>query len=822
MRNVDSVKITEVEPDQLTKNTEVGLSIGDSRHSMKWKNQTILWSDFLGRLTIPTITQETVAEYQKMAKSRRDQIKDVGGFVGGFLKQGRRKSGHVQTRSMITLDADSGYKELWEDMQMLSDYCMAVYTTHSHTSAKPRYRFIIPLSRPVTGDEYEPIARKLASQFGMDYFDDTTYQPERLMYWPSHSRDGEYLFDFVDEPWIDPDVILESYPDWRDSSYWPESSRAAGIRKKSAEKQGNPLEKPGIIGAFCRTYDIASAIEAFLSETYLPTGRTDRYTYAEGSTSGGLVVYEDKFAYSHHGTDIIGDQLVNAFDLVRLHKFGDLDEDAKPQTNTSKLPSFKAMQDFAMELPDVKTLLVKERMSQADADFGEWTEDELNNDDWVSLLEVNKKGEPTPTASNLEIIFKHDPRLKNRIVYDSFSNRNTLVGDLPWRKIGEEKYWKDSDDAGLRVYIEKTYGIVNKGKIEDAFSQEVNRNVIHPVRNYIDNLIWDGVERLETVLVDYQGAEDTTYNRLVTRKFLVAAVARVYVPGVKFDNMLVTTGPQGIGKTLLANKLAGEWFSNSLEEVRGKDAYESLQGAWIMEMGELTATKKADIETIKHFLSKQEDIYRQAYGRRKSYFKRQCVFWGTSNDTEFLRDRTGNRRFWPVQVGVHEAPKKVWEMSSEERDQIWAEAKVLWDIGEKLYLSNEEEKLARIAQSNHFETSVMEGEIKEFLEIPIPVDWYDRSKEERRSYIRWYGTANAEEVDVDLTARTKISVAEVWNELYGGDTGKIHPAKHAEIRSIISTLSGWERHSGSSDGRLRLGPGYGRQVTYIKDDNLPF
>lgn len=811
------VKIADYKSEKLAENKELNLAFGESRYAAKWKNKTVLWSDFLERLKTPTVTQETVKEYQNMTKSRRDTVKDVGSFVGGFLKEGKRKNGYVQSRSLITLDADSAYKEMWDDMQLLSDYCIAVYTTHSHTKKAPRYRFIIPLSRPVTSEEYEPLARKVASQFGMDNFDDTTYQPTRLMHFPSHPRDGEYLFELNDGPWLNPDEILESYPDWRDASYWPESSRSAGIRKKDAEKQGDPLDKPGVIGAFCRTYDIRSAIESFLSDIYLPTTKKDRYTYAEGSTSGGLVVYEDKFAYSHHGTDIVGDSLVNAFDLVRLHKFHHLDEDAKPQTNTNKLPSFKAMQDFALEQSDVKKLMIKERISSADEDFDEWKDDM----DWVELLTVNKKGEPDPTASNLEIIFLNDPKLKKHIFMDQFSNRLTVEGDLPWRTVKEDKFWKDSDDAGLRVYIEKTYGIVNKGKIEDALMQEVERNTIHPVREYLDHLQWDGVKRVETLLVDYLGAEDKDYTRIVTRKFLTAAVARIYVPGIKFDNMIVTTGPQGIGKTLLPGKLAGEWFSNSLDDIRGKDAYEALQGTWIMEMGELTATKKADIETTKHFISKQEDIYRQAYGRRRSYFKRQCVFLGTSNDHEMLRDRTGNRRFWPVSVGLTDAVKKVWEMTREERDQIWAEAKVLWQTGEKLYLTDTEEALAVKEQSNHFESSIMEGEIKEFLDIPITEDWYDKSKDERRNYIKWYGTDLEDKEELGTVERTKISVAEVWAELYGGDTGKIHPAKNFEIRSILSTLEGWEKHT-NGDGRLRLGPGYGRQVTYVKIDDLPF
>lgn len=810
------VDILKLQAAKLTIDKEINLSIGDSRHCKKWQNKPLLWSEFLARLAHPTVTQETVAEYQKMPKNRRDAVKDVGGFVGGFLKGGSRKSGQVQSRSIVTLDADSAYKELWEDMQLTIDYCVVMYTTHSHTKTKPRYRFIIPLTRPVTSDEYEPIARKIASQIGMDYFDDTTYQPERLMYWPSHARDGDYRFDMLNEDWVNPDDILSLYPDWRDTSYWPESSRAKGIRKKEADKQGDPLTKKGAIGVFCRLYTIAQAIETFLPEVYLPTKQHDRYTYAEGSTSGGLVVYEDKFAYSHHGTDVVGDTLVNAFDLVRLHKFGHLDAEVTPDTTATKLPSYNEMMEFVLALDDVKVQMLQERQAQAIEEFDEWDDtDGASELEWVKLLEVNSNGTPLPTAKNLEIIFKYDTNLKDCVQFDIFANRLVLQKDLSWRKIDEEKHWKDSDDAGLRVYLEKSYGIANRGKIEDAFMQAIERHVVHPVRDYLNSVSWDGVKRVDTLLIDYLGAEDTEYTRIVTRKFLVAAVARIFNPGIKFDNMLVTTGPQGIGKTLLPSKLAGEWFSNSLDDIRGKDAYEALQGTWIMEMGELTATKKADIETIKHFISKQEDIFRQAYGRRKSYFKRQCVFWGTTNDTEFLRDRTGNRRFWPVQVGVTSSTKKVWEMTPEDVAQIWAECKVLRDNGESLYLTAEQEALAKAAQQKHSESNMLEGRILEYLNIPITADWYNIPIAERREYIQQY-------YDDDLVVkkgemeRDKISVAEVWYELLGGEIGKIHPAKNAEIRNILANLDGWEKYN-KSNGQLRLGPEYGRQVVYIKN-----
>ncbi|MGX7196747.1 VapE domain-containing protein [Enterococcus olivae] len=799
-------------------NGEIHLAIGSGRTERKWKNRTQNWSDFLQRLNTPTVTQETVEDYKKMPKSKQDDIKDVGGFVGGWLKEGKRKKGFAQQRSLVTLDADSTTLDFWDDVKILFDHAAAVYTTHSHLVKGPRYRLIIPLSRPVTAEEYEPLARKIADLFGMDNFDDTTYQAERLMYFPSHSIDGEYFTDYMDAPWIDPDEVLAEYHDWRDSSFWPESSRGHSIRADQAKKAGDPLEKKGAVGAFCRTYDIVSAIETFLPDVYGPTGHDDRWTYLGGSTSGGLVIYDDKFAYSHHGTDPVGDQLVNAFDLVRIHLYGDMDEDVKPQTRIDRYPSYKAMRDFAMDDKEVKKLIQSETLSQAFEDFdGELVELEEEDKDWFKKmeLEIDEYGQIAASAKNLETIILQDPNIRKKIFMNSFSNRIEIKKDLPWRKVGQDKTWKDSDDAGIRIYIEKIYGIVNRGKIDDMLAQEIERNSYDPVLNYLESLDWDEVPRVETLLMDYLGAQDVPFNRVAMRKFLAAAVARIYVPGIKFDYMLVTSGPQGIGKTLLPAKLAGDWFSNSLEGVSGKDAYEALQGVWIMEMGELSATKKADIEATKHFISKQEDIFRVAYGRHKSYFKRRCVFWGTTNDNEFLRDKTGNRRFWPVDVGIEPIKHHVWEMSDETRDQIWAEAVHYWKAGEKLYLTDEQEKWALEQQEFHTESSSMEGEILEYLEIPITEDWYARTKQERREYIQGHGTDIVDDGDV---VRNKICVAEIWNELYNGDSKNIHPAKAAEIRLILNNLTGWKKSNTGDKGRLRFGTGYGRQVAYVKQE----
>jgi predicted P-loop ATPase len=297
----------------------------------------------------------------------------------------------------------------------------------------------------------------------------------------------------------------------------------------------------------------------------------------------------------------------------------------------------------------------------------------------------------------------------------------------------------------------------------------------------------------------------------------VAAVSRVMKPGCKFDYMLITTGVQGLGKSTLPAKLGGKWYSDTLDTVSGKEAYEALQGVWIMEMGELKATKKADIEATKLFISKTEDAFRPAYGRRKQYFPRQTVFWGTSNDPQFLRDRTGNRRYWPVDVGVQDRERQPFDdLTQDVVDQIWAEAVVKYNAGEKLYLDRDEEKLALEQQELHTEESSLEGMILDYLDIPITDDWYTKTVLERRQYIGNAGDAKSDELAPSAAGkvkRMKVCVLEIWVELVGGEVKNLAPVKAAEIRNILNNIDGWSRHS-SDKGRTRFGPGYGRQVTY--------
>jgi predicted P-loop ATPase len=770
----------------------------------------MLWSALLEKLSTTTRTRETLAEYDKLPKGQQDAIKDVGGFVGGTLKGGRRLAVNTVWRQIITLDADFAD----DTFQILVDLALgscayAIYSTHKHRSTKPRLRLVIVLNRPVTPDEYQAIARRLAADIGIDLFDDTTYQPHRLMYWPSTPADGEFVFEYQDGPWLDADAVLARYPDWQDSSYWPESSRANKERKHLADKQGDPLTKPGIIGAFCRTYSIVEVLDTMLADAYEPCAMEGRYTYKAGSTTAGLIVYEDKFAYSHHGTDPISGKLVNAFDLVRLHKFGSLDEEVAPSTSAGKLPSYKAMADFATKDDAVKRTIGEERLAEAGKDFA-------NGEDWLTHLEVDKRGNYQFTPQNAILILQHDPNLAGKISKDNFAHRIVITDDLPWRKREQGEFWNDDDEACLYNYFSKVYGITGQRIISNALKEVLMQNQFHPVRDYLSGLWWDGEPRIDRLFIDYLGAEDTAYTRTVTRKMLVAAVARVSCPGVKFDEMLVLVGRQGAGKSYILQKLGKEWFSDSLTTVQGKEAYEILQGTWIVEMGELSALKKAEVEAIKQFLSKRVDKFRVSYGHYANNYPRQCVFFGSTNREEFLRDVTGNRRFWPVKTEMQERTKNLFnDLTDYEIDQVWAEAAAAWQDGETLYLDAGVAFEALKVQELHMEESDKFGQVQEYLSRKLPIDWEDMDIGQRRQYL--YGGDFGEAPEGE-TERTKVCVMEVWVECFNGNPATFDMQRSREIKDILHRMPGWGRYE-KGTGKIRFGKIYGPQRAFVKENS---
>lgn len=786
------------------------IAIGRSRKETHWKNKEIQWSDFLRKISVTHYTAEKYGEYMGEKKTRQDEIKDIGGFVGGYVNNGRRKSENIIHRQLITLDIDFASVDVWEDYLMLYSNAAALYSTHKHSPDNPRYRLIMPIDRPVAPDEYVAIARRVAGNLDINSFDDTTYEPSRLMYWPSTSKNGEYVFEYQDGPWLCADEVLSSYKNWRDASEWPVSDRAGEVIRREIKKQGDPLDKPGIVGAFCRTYDIHEAIELFLDDVYTVCDVENRYTFIEGSTAAGLVIYDDKYAYSHHGTDPVSGKLCNAFDLVRHHLFGLKDEDAKEDTPSNRLPSFTAMVELASKDTKVRKRLGIERLQEVKGDFAEaYTEEgeEAPDTDWLEKMDVDGKGNNRSTINNIKLILDNDPELSGTFAKNNFEKREVALRDMPWRKVDRNTaYLSDVDDAGLRDYLETVYGITGMQKVKDALDLTVEKNAFHPVRDYLNQVSWDGEERLETLLIDYLGAEDTPYIRAVTRKTFVAAVARIFQPGIKFDYVLVLVGKQGIGKSTIIKKLGKSWYSDSFGTVQGKEAFEQIQGVWLVEMGELAGLKKAEMETIKHFISKQEDRYRVAYGRRIDNFPRQCVFFGTTNNKDFLHDPTGNRRFWPVDTMEGVPTKSVFtDLDDYEIDQLWAEAVCLYKAGETRYLDKELEEQAYKMQTEHSENDERTGIVQRYLDTLLPENWDEMDLFGRRNFL------SGDELSAKGTVqRSRVCIAELWCELFGKPQAEMNRYNVKDLHAIMKNIKGWT-DSKNRTARFKI---YGTQRFY--------
>lgn len=785
------------------------LSVAGSSASLKWTTVKYTWSDFLERLNRDIRSTETMRDFDRLDRTARANLKDVGGYMAGELSGARRLKSAVLSRSMITLDVD--YADSLFPVEFDTRFpgvAAVIYNTRSDREKSRRFRVVIPFAEEVQdAARYEAAARKMAELLGIDLFDPTTFQAERMMYWQSLSSDQPKVFEVFEGEPISAEYLLSLYgnnEEWRDIRNWAfksdqEKETRAIVSKAMAQ---NPREKTGLVGAFCRAYSVPAAIEKYLSDVYEIAPGNDRYTYKAGHSVGGMIVFDDLFCFSYHSTDPISDgHAYNAYDLVRVHKFGHLGKEGSTKEMNKLVCADKEC---------VKDMVTPDADLDDFDDYGDAVKSDSTKEVTELVWDLDGKGNKQVTVNNFVNAFKSDPLLNGLLAYDmlketivftrpSFTAKGSKKGDLV----------NDTDISIIKGRIERMHGIYNDAKLNDAIEQVSSDNAFHPIKLYLESLTWDGVPRIDTFLVDYMGAEDNTYTREAFRKMLLAAVTRIYEPGRKFDTALVFYSEQGVGKSTLIQRLSKGWFNDSLTSLSGKESYEAIQFAWLVELAELSALRKSDVEAVKNFISKREDTYRGAYARRVKTHKRQCVFFGSTNDDEFLKDATGNRRFFPVEVKRTRKTRLIFEPEFDAIvDQLWAEAMEGYMLGEALTLSDEAEAIAGGTREEFTERTPIQGLIEEYLDRLFPADYENRFLAQRLDFL------NGDLGEEGTETKNSFSLIELWTEALGRRKDEYTVVKARELSNAVKALKGWKR---DKQARQKI---YGPQVIYrrVGDD----
>ena len=719
----------------------VRISLGREYNLGLADNLDVPWAGFCRMFREPKRTPETFATYAALPPDRQTRLKARDGwYLGGQAEGGRRRKKSIRERDIVTLDFDDLSPEAFQHLREGPDEIVGLeyvcHTTRSHAPGKPRMRANFLLTEPVDAETYAAVARVLAHKIDptMDSIDDVSFRVAQMMFMPVVSSDQEYVRWRHEGEALDWKRMLREWGgDWTDYTALPFSAKR-GMRRPTKERAEDPWEKRGPVGAFCRAYPIPEAIEAFLSDVYEPgkelSGKP-RYTYTPGTTANGAVVEDDgRFLYSHHGSDPVADMLVNAFDLVRIHRYGkhDLAKDVDGLAVT-ELPSYKHTLKFALADERTRMILVGEDLDvvegfdaldpvpvdvqiasilgdvepvpetpPASADLGSLPpypgrpKPPRTENEWWLSLDLTTDGAIKPTLPNAVIVLKNARQMHGVLARDLFNGQvcarapvRTSLGVIDMDPV-EGPYgrpWTEADDRAVHMLLESDRGRDGGGfgmrmaerTVFRAVAEAASTWQVHPVLDYLLALpAWDGVPRVERLWMDYLGEPDREYLRETARQFLCGAIARLYHPGHKFDYVPIISGRQGLRKSTFVSTLFGADWTGELTVglVTDKDSVEQMLGKWCLELAELASLQYSEIEAQKAFVSRTEDRVRLAYDRRQQTFRRQCVFVGTSNEFEYLKD-TENRRYWPLQVLVDEIDT---DRLARERDQIWAEA--LW------------------------------------------------------------------------------------------------------------------------------------------------
>ena len=746
----------------------------NSRH---WQPGKIAWGEIIGWMDSPADKKEC-GNYVlgKLARSTRDHSDKPG--CRGY----HRQKTTIESRSGLTLDVDHPDPEFVDRLELLLPYAAVIHTTYSSTPTEPRYRVIMPADRNMTPEEYHAAASVFMDQMGIKSFDPGSVQPERYMFRPAAPRPDWFHHWVIEGPEFSVDDAV---------SQWSPELAQLPVPKLSTSKR-SPYDLAGAVGAFNRAYTIDEAIQQY-DLPYESEG-ADRWHLVGASSGAGVSLVSDGLVFSHHVSDPAGGQTCSAFDLVRLHRFGDKDDEDALALPVNRRPSHAAMLNLAAEDARVVADLVG-------VDFSEAMGEEAEKGGWRVGLRINARtGDFVDSITNWDLVREHLPVFKG-LRYNEMTLAVETEDDLPWRPVTRGgPVFGVTDRAALCHYLEREFGIrPARAFVDELVNTTAQQRYVNPVRDYLLSLTWDGVSRIETCL---PGVRPTTFTRMVARKSLVAAVARMMDPGCKWDHTLVLYGPEGLGKSWWIDRMACGW-SATLGRIGDKDTLLTMQRSWIMVSDEGYSLRKADADVQKEFLTRTEDIFRAPYERESVVHPRHCVIWGTTNDEVFLRRQEGNRRF----LIVRSEDKVDFDLMTQEYvDQLWAEAFVLYRRGERLFLTEQESSLAAREREEFTEEDALAGVLEEYLDVLVPEEWGEMSPEAR---VVWMQNRADGFSPPGVYQQQETCSAQLWVEALGRRFGDHKRNDLLEINAAMKRLPGWK----VKPGRHRV-PHYGPQLVF--------
>lgn len=848
---------------------ELKFSISQGRSLRNVENVKWNWRELLERLSRSDEDGLTLAQFKERPKDWQAKKKNNGYFVGGQFKLGIRHKNLMRPRQIITFDIDEGAPRLLAALRAgtsgLGDTEYAVYSTKTHGNGAIKLRVVIPLGKLLPHEHFQPASRVLAESLdvSMRAVDPVSFKPSQLMYWPAHCADIEPIFFHHQGPLMDVDDRLAawkaSWGDWSDLGKLPRSPRERQLIENEVAQSANPLDKRGIVGAFCRRYDIHEAIAEFLSEIYEPSeydqnGVPSRYSFLGGTSSNGFVVYDNGLkAHSHHSSDPCADMNVNAFDLVRIHRFGHLDGNREPEDDPRQMRSFKAMELMLLEDADVKRELREGNygISPADIDDSleadepeEVTSDEIpdsvfeikpgkvDDDDWMDGLSQNQKGIIDSKYPNIVLILDHDPMFRGKFGYNEFTGTECLIGrvrsrslnvDIAPRKGQTFTPLEDYHINEVRLILEAKRGpgrtgwgtSVNERDMQAAISKVCREHTFHPIRDKLAGLVSDGRRIYDRLFIEVCHAPDTLYYRTAAKYFLTAAVARVFSPGTKWDTSPVLIGPTNIGKSTFVQRLGTKAWSTSnagfYDDTQKR--VEATEGFWFVEHAELQHLRSAKTDDARKATASQGyDTHRDPYARRKRDRPKQYVTVGTVEEANFLR--AYDRRTWPVFCGNK---KLNLDWITDNWNQIFAEAvanyRTLLAAGHDpdylpIFLTGEAEAEHRQLQTkNVIETEIpaLTGIVSAWLDEPVPVN-------QAKCGSSFQDKADDALDDEKLVQRDRTCLMEVHERALGRPLDRYDRKAATLAGEIMRAVSGW------IEGQMIRAGAYKRQRGWFRSE----